>query len=471
MKNVYLYFVMMFVLMACILVILAFGYFQHSPNTIENITFPSFNIEHILGDIKTVLIRQFHHPISILLIQIVIIMVTTRIFGLIATKVLLPLVVGEIIAGVFLGPSFFGAMFPEYLATIFPTDSLDNLGLISQLGLIFFMFIIGMDFDWQNLKNQTKATIVISHTSIVFPFFLGVLLALFLYDIYTPKNQNTSFIPFALFIGISMSITAFPVLARIVKEKKLTNTKYGTMALACAATDDATAWYILAIIIAISSSTSFIASVLSFGLILIYMIVMLYVVRPFLAWIGNIYSNKDTLDMKVVSIVLTVLLLSSLATEAIGIHALFGAFIAGAMMPSNDESKLRELLIPKLEYISILVLLPLFFAITGLRTQIGLMENSTQWTMCAIVIVVAIVGKLFSATLSAKYMGFSWRESFSIGTLMNTRGLMELVVLNIGFELGIIGAELFAIFVLMALVTTMMTGPLLYIINYKDTHK
>jgi len=419
----------------------------------------------ILYDIQTLLMKQFHHPLALLLTQIIIIMIATRFFGFIATKVLLPIVVGEILAGIILGPSFFGAFFPDISSALFPLDSLGNLSMISQIGLIFFMFVIGMELDWQSLKNQTKASVVISHSSIVFPFFLGVLLALFLYDSFAP--QNTSFISFALFMGIAMSITAFPVLARIVKERKIGNTTYGAMALTCAAADDATAWYILAVIIAFSSSTSLLASISSLGLILIYMFIMIYIIKPFLAWLGNRYKNENTLDMGVVSIILTILLLSSLATEIIGIHALFGAFIAGAMMPSSKDSRLRELLAPKLEYVSILVLLPLFFALTGLRTQIGLMETSEQWLICGLIILVAIIGKLFGAAISSKFMGFSWKDSFRIGTLMNTRGLMELIVLNIGFELGIIGAELFAIFVIMALVTTAMTGPLLYIIDKK----
>jgi Kef-type K+ transport system membrane component KefB len=198
------------------------------------------------------------------------------------------------------------------------------------------------------------------------------------------------------------------------------------------------------------------------------MLTMIYVVKPFLSWLGNKYKGEEKLDMGLVSVVLTILLISSLATEAIGIHALFGAFIAGAIMPSTKESNLRELLSPKLEYVSILVLLPLFFALTGLRTQIGLMETSYHWLICILIVVVAIIGKLFGAAISSKFMGFSWKDSFKIGALMNTRGLMELIVLNIGFELGIIGAELFAIFVIMALVTTAMTGPLLYLIDKKN---
>lgn len=465
MKRRYIYLITVLFFTIGIAIILYLGHLNTS--TLQSDTsFQFVTANGIFSDFKNLLAKQFHHPLALLLTQIIIIMIATRFFGLVATKILLPIVVGEIAAGILLGPSFLGSLFPDFSAALFPVNSLGNLSMISQIGLIFFMFVIGMELDWESLKNQTKASVVISHSSIVFPFFLGVTTALFLFDSLAP--ENTSFIPFALFMGIAMSITAFPVLARIVKEKKISNTSYGAMALTCAAADDATAWYILAVIIAIASSTSFVASAMSLGLIVGYMLTMIYVVKPFLSWLGNKYKDEEKLDMGLVSVVLTILLISSLSTEAIGIHALFGAFIAGAVMPSNKESNLRELLSPKLEYVSILVLLPLFFALTGLRTQIGLMETSYHWMICILIITVAVVGKLFGAAISSKFMGFSWKDSFKIGALMNTRGLMELIVLNIGFDLGIIGSELFAIFVIMALVTTAMTGPLLYLIDKKN---
>jgi Kef-type K+ transport system membrane component KefB len=232
--------------------ILYIGYLNTSSLSTDT-SFQFVTADGIFNDFKNLLVKQFHHPLALLLTQIIIIMIATRFFGLVATKILLPIVVGEIAAGILLGPSFLGSLFPDFSAALFPTNSLGNLSMISQIGLIFFMFVIGMELDWESLKNQTKASVVISHSSIVFPFFLGVATALFLYDTLAPKE--TSFIPFALFIGIAMSITAFPVLARIVKERKISNTSYGAMALTCAAADDATAWYILAVIIAIASST------------------------------------------------------------------------------------------------------------------------------------------------------------------------------------------------------------------------
>ncbi|MBV5335279.1 MAG: cation:proton antiporter, partial [Sulfuricurvum sp.] len=304
-------------------------------------------------------------------------------------------------------------------------------------------------------------SVFISHVSIIFPFFLGVALAYWLYPIFAPKN--ISFIPFALFIGIAMSITAFPVLARIIKEKNIGDTRYGSMAITCAAADDITAWYILALIIAISVSGSLSSSFVLLLFIALYVIIMFYVIRPIFAKIGQAQSER--LSMNGMSFIIVLLLLSSLATEAIGVHALFGAFMAGAMMPSSAVSRLKELIAPRLEYVSLLVLLPLFFALTGLRSEIGLLNSVDAWLICGGIIVLAVFGKLFGSALASKYMGFNWRDSFALGILMNTRGLMELVVLNIGYEMGILSTELFTMFVVMALATTIMTGPFLNLIT------
>ncbi len=419
---------------------------------------PAVSIPTTLSD---TLIKQLHHPLPLLLVQFIVIMVITRVFGYLVSFVAQPTVVGEILAGIILGPSLLGALFPDMFIALFPKESLGNLHLISQLGLIFFMFVVGMELDFDKIKKQSSASVFISHVSIVFPFFLGVALAYWLYPIFAPKN--ITFIPFALFIGIAMSITAFPVLARIIKEKNLSDTNYGSMAITCAAADDITAWYILALIIAFSISGSLSSSFFLLLLIALYVVVMFYVVRPLFAKIGHAQSER--LSMNGMSFIIVLLLLSSLATEAIGVHALFGAFMAGAMMPSSTVSRLKELIAPRLEYVSLLVLLPLFFALTGLRSEIGLLNSVDAWFVCGGIIVMAVFGKLFGSALASKYMGFSWRDSFALGILMNTRGLMELVVLNIGYEMGILSTELFTMFVVMALVTTIMTGPVLNLIT------
>lgn len=440
-----------------ILAILHYGSSLESP-FFSSVIAPAVAIPTTLGDM---LIKQLHHPLPLLLIQFIVIMIVTRVFGYLVSFIAQPTVVGEIIAGIILGPSLMGALFPDMFTTLFPKESLGNLHLISQLGLIFFMFVVGMELDFDKIKKQSSASVFISHVSIIFPFFLGVATAYWLYPIFAPKN--ISFIPFALFIGIAMSITAFPVLARIIKEKNLSHTQYGAMAITCAAADDVTAWYILALIIAFSISGTLSSSLPLLLLIASYALFMFMVVRPILAKIGH--SLNERLSMNTMSLIIIVLFLSSLATEAIGVHALFGAFMVGAMMPSSATSRLKELIAPRLEYVSLLVLLPLFFALTGLRSEIGLLNSADAWIICGGIIVIAVFGKLIGSALASKYMGFSWRDSFALGILMNTRGLMELVVLNIGYEMGILSTELFTMFVVMALATTIMTGPFLNLVT------
>ena len=450
-------------LLLYIAIIVLFGsgiaYVLHEGSTLESATLLYTALPHTTlssGLIENFL-KQLHHPLALLLIQIVVIMMATRLFGFLVSFVAQPTVVGEIIAGIVLGPSLLGLFFPEFSILLFPKESLSNLSLISQLGLIFFMFVVGMELDFEKIKKQSSASVFISHASIIFPFFLGVVLSYWLYPLFAP--QNVSFMPFALFIGIAMSITAFPVLARIIKEKNLTDTSYGAMAITCAATDDITAWYILALIIALSISGTLGSSLFLLLFIALYVVVMFYGIRPLLAKIGS--TQNERLSMNAMSAIVVLLLVSSLVTESIGIHALFGAFMAGAMMPSSAISRLKELIAPRLEYVSLLVLLPLFFALTGLRTEIGLLNTSDGWLICGVIIIIAVTGKLLGSSLAAKFMGFNWRDSFALGILMNTRGLMELVVLNIGFDMGILSTELFTMFVVMALVTTFMTGPIL----------
>jgi Kef-type K+ transport system membrane component KefB/anti-sigma regulatory factor (Ser/Thr protein kinase) len=413
--------------------------------------------EAIHHSIDEVLFKWLHHPLPLLLFQLIVIIFITRLFGFLVSFIAQPTVVGEILAGIVLGPSLLGLYFPDTFLVLFPKESLSNLNFFSQLGLIFFMFVVGMELDFDKIKRQSSASIFISHSSIIVPFFLGVGLAYILYPYYA--LSNITFTSFALFMGIAMSITAFPVLARIIKEKRLSDTRYGSMAITCAAADDITAWYILALIIAFSVSGTLSSSIILLFLIGLYILIMFYIVRPILAKIGQ--TQKDFLSMNTMSAIIILLLLSALMTEALGIHPLFGAFMAGVMMPSSTSSRLKELIAPRLEYVSLLVLLPLFFALTGLRTEIGLLNNSEAWLVCGAIIIVAVLGKLFGSAFAAKYMGFNWKDSLSLGILMNTRGLMELVALNIGYEMGILSTELFTMFVIMALVTTMMTGPML----------
>jgi Kef-type K+ transport system membrane component KefB len=414
------------------------------------------------NDFIASLTLNLHHPLAILLAQIITIILVARFFGWVFRKIGQPSVIGEIIAGIVLGPSLLGLYFPEFSIVLFPIESLGNLQFLSQIGLILFMFVIGMELDLKVLRNRAKEAVVISHASIVIPFALGIGLAYFVYFKFAP--EGVAFLPFALFMGISMSITAFPVLARIVQERGIHKTKLGAIVITCAAADDITAWCILAAVIAIVKAGTFVSSLYVIGLAFSYVIVMLFVVKPFLKKIGELYGTKDKLNKPVVAIFFLTLIISSYTTEIIGIHALFGAFMTGVIMP--DITKFRNLFIEKVEDVSVILLLPLFFVYTGLRTEIGLINDPFLWKVTGFIILVAVIGKFFGSALAAKFVGQNWRDSLTIGALMNTRGLMELVVLNIGLDLKVLTPEVFTMMVIMALVTTSMTGPALNIINF-----
>ncbi len=407
-------------------------------------------------------VQNIKSPLGLLLLQIIIILIVSKVFGVIFTKIRQPSVVGEMIAGIFLGPSIVGYLFPGFSDFLFPPSSLPNIQFLSQIGLAFFMFIIGMELDIEKLKGKARKAILISHTGIIFPYFLGVCVSFFLYEKFAPENIN--FTSFALFIGIAVSITAFPVLARILQERNLTKTSLGSLVLSCAAFDDVTAWCILATVIAIVKAGSIASAMFTIVLSIIFVLLMLFAVSPFLKRVGNRHNEGETLNKSLVIIIFFILLLSACITEAIGIHAFLGAFLAGVIMPPN--ANIKKLLMEKLEDVSILLLLPLFFAFTGLRTHIGLLTDGNLWAICGLIIFIAVLGKFGGSTIAAKLTGQSWKDSFSIGALMNTRGLMELIVLNIGYDLGILSPALFAIMVIMALATTFMTGPLLDLIEY-----
>lgn len=410
---------------------------------------------------KDTYFHNLTHPLAILLLQIITIILVARAFGFLCKKIKQPTVIGEIAAGIFLGPSFLKSWSPEISAFLFPPNSLGNLQFLSQIGLILFMFVIGMELDLKVLKNKAKDAVVVSHASIIFPFTLGIALSYFIYRDFAPDNIN--FLSFALFTGIAMSITAFPVLARIVQERGLSKTRLGTIVITCAAADDITAWCILAVVIAIVKAGSVLSSLYTILMALAYVFVMLKLVQPFLKRIGDKYSNKEALSKPVVAVFFITLLLSSFTTEVIGIHALFGAFMAGVIMPANVS--FRNIFIEKVEDVALVLLLPLFFVFTGLRTEIGLLNDPHMWKVCGAIIAVAVTGKFAGSALAARFVGQNWRDSLSIGALMNTRGLMELIVLNIGYDLGVLTPEVFAMMVLMALATTFMTGPALDLIN------
>jgi Kef-type K+ transport system membrane component KefB len=408
------------------------------------------------------LFHNLTHPLALLLVQIITIIFVARIFGWICRRIGQPTVIGEMIAGIVLGPSLVGTIFPEYSALLFPKESLGNLQFLSQIGLILFMYVVGMELDLNVLKNKAKDAVIISHASIIIPFTLGITLAYFIYEKFAPTG--VAFSSFGLFLGIAMSITAFPVLARIVQERGLHRTRIGALVITCAAADDVTAWCILAAVIAIVKAGSFVSSLYIIGLSIAYVFLMLWVVKPFLKRIGDLYGNKENVTKPVIAIFFLTLLISSYTTEIIGIHALFGAFMAGAIMP--ESMRFRSIFIEKVEDVSQVMLLPLFFVFTGLRTQIGLLDDPYLWKVCGLIIAVAVVGKFIGSALTARFVGQNWRDSLTIGALMNTRGLMELIVLNIGYDLGVLSTEIFSMMVIMALATTFMTGPALDLIGF-----
>ncbi len=411
---------------------------------------------------KTSIQHNISESVGMLMLQILSILIVSRIFGYFFVKIGQPTVIGEILAGIVLGPSLLGYFFPEAFQFLFAPDSLGNLYILSQVGLILFMFTIGIELDLSTLKEKLSETYVISHASILIPYFLGMLLAYFVYEEFAATY--TEFLPFALFIGISMSITAFPVLARIVQEKGLTKTHLGTIAIASAANDDVTAWCILAAVIAIAKTGSFESALFTIVMAIIYVIFMLLIVQPFLKKIGNVYKNRELVNRSVFAFLILILIGSAYITQLIGIHALFGAFLAGVIMPPLPS--FRKLVVDKIEDVSLTLFLPLFFVYTGLRTEIGLLNTPYLWTICGLIILVAIVGKFVGGAFSARILGETWRDSLSIGVLMNTRGLMELIVLNIGYEMGILPPPIFVMLVIMALVTTFMTSPALSLINF-----
>ena len=368
---------------------------------------------------------------------------------------------GEMVAGIALGPSLLGWLAPGVSAFLFPLTSMGTLGVFSQVGVVLFMFVIGVELDLQHLKEKASSAIMVSHASIVVPFLLGAALALVLYQSLAP--ENTAFTPFALFMGIAMSITAFPVLARILKDRGLTQSPLGVQALACASIDDATAWCILAVVIAIVKSSGFAQVLITIGLSFLFIVVMLLLIKPRVeSFVERRVTNSKSSTLTLSSIV-AFALACAWFTETIGIHALFGGFLAGVVMPSTTsvQTFLRE----RIEGFSAAALLPLFFVFTGLRTQITLLNDLNSWLTCLVIIIVAVVGKLVGSMLMARWTKMSWHDSFAIGVLMNTRGLIELVVLNIGYDLGILSGRIFAMMVMMALATTFMTAPLLSLVK------
>lgn len=388
------------------------------------------------------------------------VIIAARLVGMLFARLGQPPVVGEVLAGILLGPSLLGRVWPEASQFLLPPEVAPLLGIIAQVGVVLYMFLVGLELNPTYMRKSPHAALAISHASIVVPFLLGASFALYLYP--TLGTSDVPFTVFALFLGISMSVTAFPVLARILTDRRLTQTRLGAIAITCASVDDVTAWCLLALVVGVANAQvdGPLATVMQ---ALVYIGFVLTVCRRGALWIAKRTDGLDRLPQGWMAVVFVATLTSAFVTEWIGIHALFGAFVIGAIIP-HDSLIARDLR-NRLEDVVVVLLLPAFFAYTGLRTQIGLVSTPFEWVLVAAIVAIASLGKFGGSFAAARLAGLDWREASAIGILMNTRGLMELIVLNIGLDLKVLSPTLFAMLVLMAIATTMMTTPVLDRLN------
>ena len=402
---------------------------------------------------------------SLYLLQIPVIVAAARGAGWLLEKLGQPRVVGEMLAGILLGPSLLGWLAPGLSAALFPPESLSALSAFSQIGLVFFLFLVGIENDPSQLRGHREAVVLTSHASITFPFLLGTLLALYLYPHFS--DGSVTFMQFALFMGVSMSITAFPVLARILEEVGQKNTPIGAIAIVCAAVDDVTGWLVVALVLLLTQgSTGHLPLWLTLICTAVYLVTMLGLVPRGLRWLWCRNQGTGPVNGTMLASALLVTLISASATEYLGLHALFGGFVAGLVMPKDP--RFVHAVTAKLQDVTLILLLPVFFALSGLRTRLGMLNDLESWLFFGAVLGVAILGKFGGALFAARATGLGWRHAAQIGVLVNTRGLMELVVLNIGVDIGIVSPRLFTTAVLMAVVTTVMTTPILRRLSPKD---
>lgn len=394
-----------------------------------------------------------------ILLQLASILILVQLFGYLCGRIGQQWVIGEILAGLALGPSLLGVLWPALKGELFPSASLPTLQTLGEIGLSLYMFSLGARLDIHLMLHNRRAIIITSMSSILFPLFLGALIAFFLYPSFAGPKANL--VSFMFLIGTSMAITAFPVLARLLSEKRMLGTRVGMLALTSAAAGDVVAWFLLALVIATIRTQNRLSAVLTIGLTLVFIAVMLGVIRPLFILADRHIRSKQML----VTLSLLLLLLSAYLTNAVGIHPVFGAFLAGVILPRNATFIAYT---RSIEQVNNVLFLPLYFVYSGLRTQIGLISAPQLWLICLFVLVIACLGKILGGMLSVRYMGESWQEALSLGVLMNTRGLVELIVLNIGLDAGILSPTIFTMLVIMALVTTMMASPLLSLLGYRQ---
>ena len=394
-----------------------------------------------------------------ILLLLIVILIVVQIFGYLSGRIGQQWVIGEILAGLALGPSLLGALFPGLNASIFPASAMPTLQTLGEIGLVLYMFSLGTRLDTHLMLRQSRNAVVVSLSGIFLPLVSGGALAYFLYP--GLAGSKATLPSFILLVGTAMAITAFPVLARLLAEKNMLGTKVGMLALTCAAVDDVMAWCLLALVVATIHAKGLTSALLTLGLTLLFIGIMFTVVRPLLAYADRRIPSKRVL----IALSLVLLLLSAYYTNAIGIHPVFGAFLMGVILP-RKTTYIEQ--VRSLDQVNNLLFLPLFFVYSGLRTQIGLISAPALWLICLLVLAVACLGKILGCMLADRSMGKPWKESFTLGILMNTRGLVELIVLNIGLDLGVLSPTLFAMLVIMALVTTMMASPLLLLLGYRQ---
>jgi Kef-type K+ transport system membrane component KefB len=398
---------------------------------------------------------EFDRLLALLLLEIAVILAVARLLGLGFRALRQPQVIGEVVAGILLGPSLLGALAPAAAAALFPPAALPFLKVLSEIGIVVFMFLVGLELDPALLRRRGRVAVAIASTGIALPFALGAAASLPLYPAYAGPRATAA--GFALFLGAAMSITAFPVLARILIERGLLRTQLGTLALTCAAVDDVAGWMLLSLVAAVGAARGEFGVVAVLLHVAVFVAVMLGVVRPLLARLATRAGGRVTADLLAVFLVL--LMLSALATQWIGIHAIFGAFLFGVVVP--QAGGFARQLGEKVEEFATVFLLPLYFAYTGLRMQVGLLAGPNEWAVAAVLIAIAVAGKLGGTLIASRLVGLGWREGGALGVLVNTRGLMELIILNLGLDLGLISPTIFAMMVLMAIATTMMAAPAL----------
>jgi Kef-type K+ transport system membrane component KefB len=400
--------------------------------------------------------------LPVFLAQLVIVILLSRGLGRMMRRLGQPQVVGEMIGGLLLGPSAFGALAPSAYATLFPAGSVRFLNAVSQLGVLLFMFLVGLELDLGVLRKQRRTVMLSSHAGIAIPLWMGAALALVLYP--RLSNDSVSFVAFALFIGCALSVTAFPVLARLLAERGLSRTPFGALAIACAAVADITAWCLLAVVLAVAEGRLWGVHLwASVAGAVLFVVFMMTAARRAIAKVLARASYTEHLTSEALALVVVVALGAAWVTEQLGIHALLGAFVAGLAMPKT--AAFVASITGRLEELLGVVLLPLFFAVTGIRTNLGSIEGGAMWVLCAVMVLVATIGKAGGTIVGARTSGLSWRAAASLGALMNTRGLMELVIINLGLEIGIITRPIFAMMVLMAILTTALTAPALALLR------